>query len=147
MKTTHEFISSLDAIYSGEPWFGEPFQTKLKDLTETQVFRKPKNGEHSIAEIVAHTTFWRNAVLARIEETDGSTFTGDSPENWPALEVLEKRGWRSIKDAFDKTQSSLIAALKKNPSLSSDVASTLAGTLEHDIYHLGQIGFIKKLVS
>lgn len=147
MKTAHEFISSLDAIYGGEPWFGESFQTKLKDLSDVQAFKRPKQGEHSIAEILAHTTFWRKATVARIEAGDGSSFTAENPENWPAPEILEKRGWRSIKDSFDKTHAALVAALKKNPSLSSEVAATLASNIEHDIYHLGQIGFVKKLIS
>jgi uncharacterized damage-inducible protein DinB len=146
MKTKQELTAILKAVYDGEPWFGESLVAKLKGITEEQAFQQPKAGEHSIAQIVCHMNFWRRAVLARIRGEATDKYAGDSPDNWPSPDSLKAIGWQAIRWKVDETQKTLLASLDAATPLAEDVADTLAGTLQHDVYHLGQIGYIKKLV-
>jgi len=146
MRSNEDFISELKATYEGEPWFGESFQTKVNSITEEQALKQPKTGEHSIAQVVSHMEFWRRAVLAKIRGENVAEFTGDNPENWPSAESMKKKGWESIRTSFSATHAALIASLGQSDSLPLNLAGELAGTMQHDVYHIGQIGFIKKLV-
>lgn len=145
MRSNEDFISELKATYEGEPWFGESFQTKMNGITEAQAMKQPKSGEHSIAQVVSHMEFWRRAVLSKIQGGNGAQFTGDNPENWPSTELLKKKGWDAIRTSFSTTHAALIASLQSN-DLPPNLAGELAGTMQHDVYHIGQIGFIKKLL-
>ncbi len=146
MKTKQELMTTLKAVYDGEPWFGESLVAKLSSIAEEQAFWQPKAGEHSIAQIVSHMNFWRRAVLARIRGEATDKYTGDSPDNWPSPDSLKAIGWPAIRRSVDETQKALLASLDAPTPLAEDVADTLAGTLQHDIYHLGQVGYIRKLV-
>jgi uncharacterized damage-inducible protein DinB len=147
MNPSLQFVKRLEEIYSGEPWFGESILTKLKDVAEVSAFKQPKAGEHSIAELVAHMIFWRRAALQKITGNDAAAFSMQSPDNWPALESLKKMGWKKLTESLRETQESLVSELHKNAPLSDEVSAQINGTIEHDIYHLGQIAIVKKLVA
>lgn len=140
-------MAGLRTIMDGEPWFGESLSAKLDGVTPDMAFAKPMNREHSIAEIVCHMDFWRRAALARIRGENAESFTGNHPDNWPALDRLLVKGWEAIRKDFAATQAALMDALGETRSLPPDVAEVVTGTLQHDVYHLGQIGYVKKLVS
>lgn len=147
MKTPGELLENLNTIYNGEPWFGESLLTKVSNVTEAQAFQPAHPGEHTIAEIVSHMEFWRRSILAQLRGDSNGHFTGDNPENWPELDRLKKRGWAAVKKAFEETQSALVKELGAKKSLPEELAGTIAGTLQHDVYHIGQIGLVKKLVA
>lgn len=147
MKTSSVWIKRLEVIYQGEPWFGESFQAKLKDVSEAQAFQRPAADAHSIAEIVAHVTFWRKAIIAQLVGDGPEEFTSSHPDNWPALETLKNKGWKHMLQSFAVTQEALVSALMSKSSLAPDLEDALSGTIDHDIYHLGQIGFVKKLTA
>ncbi|MBL7845834.1 MAG: DinB family protein [Cyclobacteriaceae bacterium] len=147
MNISTEWIKRLDRIYQGEPWFGESFQAKLKNVSEAQAFQRPAANAHSIAEIVAHMTFRRKAIIAQLVGDGQEEFTSTHPDNWPALETLKSKGWKHVLQSFAVTQEALASALMNQSSLTPDLAEALNGTMEHDIYHLGQIGFVKKLLA
>ena len=140
-------MAMLRTLLDGEPWFGESLSAKLAGVTPDMAFAKPLNREHSIAEIVGHMDFWRRAALARLRGERAESFTGSHPDNWPAPDRLRAKGWEAIRKDFDATQAELMEALGNTRSLPPDVAEFLSGTLQHDVYHLGQIGYVKKLVS
>jgi hypothetical protein len=147
MKQSTEFAKRLTEIYTGEPWFGESILTKLNDVPEEKMFEQPKLGEHAIAQLLAHMEFWRKSILAKLEGDESMNFSMEHPDNWPSIEALRKRGWNSILKSFDETHTALINALHQNPNLKDDVTANLQGTIDHDIYHLAQIGYVKKLIS
>jgi hypothetical protein len=91
--------------------------------------------------------FWRKAALHKITGDTSIVFAGDHPDNWPSMEAMKKKGWSRIKAEFIETQTSLIKALNSHGSIPDDTASALGGTLDHDVYHLGQIGYVKKLLT
>jgi hypothetical protein len=100
-----------------------------------------------MAEILSHMEFWRRAFICRIKGDKSVTFSGDSPDNWRDINVLKKIGWKGLLSSFDATHEALISALKSADSSDQSLVADLHGLVEHDIYHLGQLGIVKRLVE
>jgi uncharacterized damage-inducible protein DinB len=137
----------LDNIYQGEPWFGESLQTKLKNVSEESAFKQPVNNKHSIAEILSHMEYWRKRFALEVQGKIPPEFS--ESENWPSIGDLKKLGWKKLQTSFDETHQELVGLLKKSngKQLSEELIGNLNGLVDHDIYHLGQIGIVKSLVN
>jgi len=147
-------ISQLEEIHHGRPWMGPTFDYLLASVTAENAFLTPVEGMKCIAEQLSHITFWRKEITYRIEH--GQTRTGDDdPLNWCDLDVLRAKGWHQIKAEHDASLSALIAILQtqSNTLLSETYTDAdfkgefeyqwmLQGIVQHDIYHLGQIGVV-----
>lgn len=138
---------------------GSSFADKLADLDEDLVFERPLENLHSIAEIISHLTFWRREALLKIKTGKGSK-TDEAPENWLPNEILKTKGWTQIKKEYDNTLNELIALLQdKDDAFLSKIyydndfkgdypySFLINGMLHHDVYHLGQLGIIIKLLN
>ena len=112
-----------------------------------------------MAEIISHLTLWRSEAILKIKTGKGSK-TDDCPENWLNNEELKKVGWKSIKSSYDETLSELIGLLDaiNDDFLDKEYYDTdfkgdytyewlLNGMVQHDAYHLGQIGIVVKFLK
>lgn len=152
-------IAQFEEIQYGYPWVGSSFTSKLADVDEDLVFERPLENLHSVAEIISHLTFWRREALLKIKTGQGSKMD-DDPENWLPNDILQLKGWDHIKKEYDDTLSELIALLedKEDVFLSQMYYDTdykgyypysflINGMLHHDVYHLGQLGIVIKLLE
>lgn len=152
-------IQQLKEIRTGKPWMGSSFADKFADLDETLVFQRPLEHLHSVAEIISHLTFWRREALLKIKTGHGSKMD-DDPDNWLPNDVLQQKGWDQIQKEYDATLNELIALLqdKEDTFLYEIYYDTdfkgeypysflINGMLHHDVYHLGQLGIIIKLLQ
>jgi uncharacterized damage-inducible protein DinB len=108
-----------------------------------------------VAEIVSHLLEWRISVLS-ILKGGSRTLTMDSPANWKSNDILRQEGWSALKEKFYKSQQDVIDFLdqQKDDYLqqvdSKENHSYLyytEGLIHHDMYHLGQIGLVIKMLS
>lgn len=144
--TTQEIANRLDTIYKGEPWFGESFQTKLKNVSEESAFKQPVNNKHSIAEILGHLEYWHKRFALEVQGKTPPEFS--EIDNWPDVDSLKKQGWKKLQTSFEKTHHELVSQLNANgKKVSADLLTNLNGMVDHDVYHLGQIGIVKSLVN
>ena len=149
------YITQFEAIYQGEPWFGESFEEKLKGLDEHNAFQRPTAEIHSIAELLHHSIYWRSMLIKRLN--GDITYKGSmkSEENWLPLEKLKAKGWKKILEAWHTSQRELIEGLRQAPETFFSApyrnghthAHLVEGVLQHDIYHLGQIGLVKSMLK
>lgn len=152
-------IQQLEDVQNGKLWIGSTFDGKLKQVNENDVFVRPIEHLHSIAEIISHLTLWRKETILKIQTGKGSK-TDDCDENWLTNDTLKVLGWEKIKGAYDKTLSELIDLLKEKedsflnePYYDTDFKGyyeykfVIHGMLHHDIYHLGQLGIIIKYLK
>lgn len=147
------YVRQLVQAYNGGNWLDESFTDKLNGLTEREAFASPLAGVHCVAEIVAHCTYWRWVNLHRFQ--GDNNFREDTIDqlNWIPADALRKTGWSAIKHDLEQTQLLLLRlledktddflALEYAPGLSFDYL--LEGTLQHDNYHLGQIGLVMRM--
>ena len=141
--------------YEGDPWFGRNISTILSEIDESIAFIKP-SGQHSIIELLWHMINWREFAISR--------FSRDAVEN---TEIYETSDWKSLDfhdqsllpkaiNRFSETQNQLMSAVKKIdesilsisvPGRIYNYRKLLHGVLQHDIYHIGQIAFIHKMLK
>jgi len=152
---SREYVRQLEQLYHGGSWQAESFAEKLKDVNETMAFSAPVPGVHSIAEIVWHCIYWRTVLIKRLVGNDKYRDQTVDTLNFLPVEDLKKKGWESLKHELEETQTSLIAILNAyndnfllkeyQPGYTYDYH--VEGIIHHDVYHLGQIGLVKKILE
>ena len=96
-----DLITQLVQIQQGKNWIGVNFQQKLESLTDEDFFFQAF-GMHSIAEIIAHLTTWRNETLIKIRTGEGS-IKDDHPSNWPSIELIKTIGKDTLIRNYDES--------------------------------------------
>jgi uncharacterized damage-inducible protein DinB len=148
-------IDQLKDVYEGEPWFGRNAKQLIGEIDEDKAFVKPNN-QHSLLELVWHMTTWREFTINCIEPTPGLDLTHFEELDWRQLEHDNKARLQEGLQKFHVTQQQLISVLERqdNALLEQKVKERnytfrklLNGIIQHDIYHLGQIAYINKLLK
>jgi uncharacterized damage-inducible protein DinB len=146
-------ISNLyQSIYNGDPWLDVTLVNTLKDVTAEQAFRKINPNLNTIWEIVNHLIEWRKNILQRVQGKEIITpeynyfisISDSSEEAWKeTLAKLEKTQdqWNTFLTYFDDGDFEKIY-INNNHTYYEHIH----GIIQHDVYHLGQIVILKKLV-
>lgn len=129
-----------------EAWTQEshtaPWRPAIETLDADQALWKPETipVKHSIWEIVAHISFWRDLYL---RELDGHKRTSEevAEGNWKLLTDTSEAAWRQAIEDIDALQQRMTEVIRR----SSDGASRLASFIEHDAYHFGQIMLLRAM--
>jgi len=152
-------IKQLRDVQEGKNWMGENFKKKLDSIAEDDVFIRPIPSLHSVAELISHLTTWRKETVLKIKTGKG-LLTDDCKENWLDNTELRKMGWDNLLGEYQNSLSELIALLqmKEDDFLTEkyydpdfkgfyDYAFVIYGMIHHDIYHLGQLGIVIKMIN
>jgi uncharacterized damage-inducible protein DinB len=142
---TREFVEQL--------WEGHDFEPParmLAGLSPEQAATVPFGCPYSIAGQVAHMRLWQDRWLAKIEGRPVSPEPEGPTWDWPRTGSEE---WESTRDGF-------LNGLEKVRRVASDAGElrweTASGLtvdtyvvmiVEHNIYHLGQIGLLRQLLG
>ena len=153
------YISQFEEIQNGQPWVGNSYRNILKNINDSNGFIRPLKEMHSIAEILSHCTMWRNEATLKIERGFG-TKTDDSIDNWLSNTLLQNKGWTIIYHNYKSSIEKFIETLsyKEDAFLMTTYYDIdfkkecqykflIDGMLHHDLYHLGQLGLIKKFIG
>ena len=152
-------IEQLLEVQNGKLWMGDTFRKKIDSITKEEAFMRPLPTLHSVAELIAHLTAWKKDALLKIMNGKGQ-LTDDDENNWPSNEVLKKIGWNKLIKDYENSHSDIISLLQgKDDSFLRDQYEdqdfkgkfnylfVINGILHHDLYHLGQIGIVIKLIK
>ncbi len=150
MNEIERITDQLQRAFTGKAWHGPALLEVLQDVTAQQALKRPIATAHSIWEIVLHLTAWHKAITKRI---DDHVVELTAEEDWPPVENSDENAWNSTLELLNESYENL---LKKISDLSdSDLNKTvpgkeysiyfiLHGTIQHDLYHAGQIAILKK---
>lgn len=146
-------------IWRGNPWFGDCSQKILGGVTAAEASRRIAPGTHTIWEIVAHMTAWTETASARVR---GAGAKAPERGDWPAVTATSDAAWAAALATLETARAELLAEIEgtheediqihvKNhspPFADTGIsrAGTVAGLIDHDAYHLGQIAMIKRAV-
>jgi len=139
MRETEVLLDQINRAFSGEAWHGPALRNLLDGVTERQAREHPIEMGHSIVELVLHVAVWMDVVARRLngENVPGSSvtdWTDADGASWPAaIEVLERAQSR-LCDSVARLGGDALRA--KEPEI--------LGLLQHNAYHAGQIGILKK---
>lgn len=158
-KQINSLIKQLSEVHNGLVWAGQSYNKKLSQVSENQMFVRPIPSIHSIAEIIAHIISWRKDTILKLKTGKGE-LTDTNPDNWRSNEELKAIGWEKIREEENSTLRDLFELLQdKDDTFLDEVyydpefggnypySFVLEGMLHHDIYHLGQIGLVIKLLK
>ena len=151
-------IRQIVDIHENQLWMGDNFSKKLNQITEEQFFERPLPALHTVAEILAHLTVWRGYAIRQIQKEDHQHAV-TSEYDWQSLESLKNRGMVRIRKEYQQSLDKLIEVLKRqeegfletkyyDPGYKGTYPYSflVEGMLHHDLYHLGQLGIIIKLM-
>ena len=154
-KEIENIITTLHSILSGEPWYGQPAMKILQDVGPGSVYKRPNEGSHSLIELIYHMNTWAEFVLKRLEKDDEKDMDAFEKLDWREIDPKENT-WEKAVAQFKVTHDLIIELLatKDDKFLSEKVdyreynfRFLLHGIIQHDIYHVGQIAYLKKLLA
>ncbi len=157
MSRIHDLTDQVRRVLDGDPWYGEPILRVLAGVTHDQAAQRVLPQAHTIWELVLHLTSWTREVNRRLVQGDWrQPVDGD----WPTAPDPTAGNWRSAVGRLEEAHRALIATLEAFPASRLDdlvsqerdqamgtgqtFGQMLHGLLQHDVYHLGQIGLLKK---
>lgn len=154
-KEIQYIIKQLQTSYDGEPWFGRAVKRILAEVDSKTALQKP-NGQHSMLELLFHMINWREFTISRLQPGNDKTVQYFDQNDWRQLDHSDATLWGKGLQLLENTQQLLITLLGtlNDEVLSTQVADReynyrflLHGMIQHDIYHLGQIAYVKKQFS
>ena len=149
----NQFIEQFTALYDGQPWYGDSLCQILENVTPRKGFWQPAQDAHSIAQLISHLIYWRQSLIKRLAGDLHYKSSMQSDENWKSNEQLKKEGWKSLMNSLAESQAQLLSLLskqkdsllKKKYSDQATFQEVITGILQHDLYHTGQIAYIKSI--
>jgi uncharacterized damage-inducible protein DinB len=151
---TQSIIKKIETTLSGEPWFGRALYVILEEVDAKKVYIKPNNTEHSLIELLYHMITWADFTLKRLEKDKINDLTAAEELDWRTINP-KIHTWKKGLAEFKAINKKIIALLntKDDDFLVEPVdyrkynfRFLLNGMIEHNIYHLGQIAYLNKLL-
>lgn len=151
MRTpTQQLIFQLENTFSGRPWYGNALMTTLEDIAPEKATKLLEG--RSILRLARHMLAWRTFVLHKLQGDEAYDIKIGSEQDWPSG---DRPGWPETLQALRDNQAQLLEMLRqfpeeklleRVPKREYRYAAMLEGLVQHDVYHLGQISLLKKLV-
>ncbi len=147
-------IRQLNELETGSQWFDQSFKDKLGSLSDDDAFAKPIPEVHSVAEHVSHMLEWRKECILRFKGLKRELM--NSPEDWRGNTELRKVGWNNLKNALYDSRVELVDLFNNQDDQYLEIRFLdtdynfhylIEGIIQHDLYHLGQIGVTVKLLK
>jgi len=154
-KETQSIIRNLQNVLSGEPWYGRSVYAMLEEIDPAAVYKKPNEGSHSLIELLYHSLTWAEFTLKSLEKARQEDIAAIEKMDWREINSSD-HNWQKGLAEFKQVNEKIIQLLqsKDDDWLKEKVAFRdfnfrflLNGLIQHDIYHLGQIAYVKKLLS
>jgi uncharacterized damage-inducible protein DinB len=155
-KEIQPLMQQLKESYEGDPWFGRNMQIILSEINAELAVQKPANNQHSILELLYHIVNWRQFTINRLQGAVKNDLQYFEQNDWQQLDHSDKTLWDKGLQELQSTQQNLLVLLSNmnDEQLNEPVKERsytnrylINGIIQHDIYHLGQIAYITKLLT
>ena len=137
--------------YNGNPWLDVTILDTIHDITAkeaaTQIY-----GLNSIWQILKHMLEWRKTNMKRV---NGKILSAPSNNYIDKITDQSESGWKKLKSEFNTSQIEWLQFIQDFDLKKFDIVyeanqhtyyEHIQGVLQHDVYHLGQIVLIKKML-
>ncbi len=142
MREAERIADQLRRAMEGDAWHGPNLRELLANLSESQASARTVANGHSIWGLTLHLTSWARMARRRIEVREHIEMP--EAENFP-----EPQGdWETAREELFRETELLrrkIAELA-DEELSEFFYVLLHGSVQHHLYHAGQIALLRKLV-
>lgn len=153
-KELQSIIRNIETILHGQPWYGDAVVPMLRKIHPAVVYINPKNS-HAAIEILYHMIAWVHFAVDAVNGKDVQENVGEIPQNWRGINP-KIHTWDAAIKEFETAHAELIGLLQtkddsflsnKLPNREYNYRFLLNGLIQHNIYHLGQIAFLKNLLG
>ncbi|NLG98955.1 MAG: hypothetical protein GX491_16485 [Chloroflexi bacterium] len=136
-------------VIEGSPYYGPSTFAALKDITADKAIIKPAWSAHSIWDLVNHITAELQYAIRILEKTAEPWVAGQT--TWPVQTDLSEAAWQKSLQDLKKVSRKLMQAISKLDDSILDQQAyyvecpnyfMLQGTLQHIIFHTGQISLL-----
>jgi uncharacterized damage-inducible protein DinB len=155
-KETQYLIKTFESTLSGQPWFGRSVYKLLGEIDEAKIQIKPNAESHSLIELLWHMSTWAEFTLGGLENRSVEVMKTIEGNDWRDIDP-KVHTWKKGVEQLHSTHNNIIELLKQktDDSYLSDIVPNreynfrflLNGLVQHNIYHIGQIAYIKKLLE
>jgi uncharacterized damage-inducible protein DinB len=151
-RDSAHLLSIFDQAYNKKSWHGTNLRGSVRGLTPGQAEWRPAPDRHNIHELVLHAAYWKYAVANRL----GGGRRGSFPlkgSNW-FTPAPEPPGWTAAVALMDSVHRDLRTVIERVitkdmdtplPDSTTTPFELVSGIVAHDLYHAGQIQFLKVL--
>lgn len=154
-KETQYIIKTFESTLSGQPWFGRAVYEILGEIDESIVTMKPNEASHSLLELIWHMNTWAEFVLGSLESRTAGEMKTIEANDWRGIDPVTN-SWKKGIAQLKETHSRIMELLGKKsddnflgdivPGRQFNFRFMLHGLIQHNIYHLGQVAYIKKML-
>src|SRR5688572_25199552 len=139
----------LEQTFEGGPYYGPSVLGALAGVTADVAARRPPWSAHSIWDIVSHLTAELVYARAVIDGTAGPWIEGQT--TWSTISDTSDAAWQAAIKDLKKASRALVRAVKQLDDAILDKKPVrvrgpfylmLHGTMQHNIYHAGQISLL-----
>ena len=157
-KSNHEtdfLLRMIDEAYEKRAWHGPNLKGSLRGLSAREASWRPNPNRHNIHEIAVHAAYWKYIVRRRLLGEKRGSFPLKGSNWFKRPDHATEREWRDDVALLDQAHRSLREAialisprtLHHTPAGSSTSnVMQIQGIAFHDVYHAGQIQFLKRLI-
>jgi uncharacterized damage-inducible protein DinB len=154
-KEVQFIITNLQDSLEGDPWYGRSLYSILSEVDPTTAFVNPEEKGHAMIELLYHMIAWAQFVQSRLEENPQKDASYFDELDWREIDPTIHT-WKNGMKELKATHQQIITLLqaKNDDFLESPVSQRkynmrflLYGLLQHNIYHTGQIAYVKKLLD
>ena len=135
----------LDDAYEKKAWHGPNLHGSLRGVTSVQAAFRPAPGRHSVRELTLHAAYWKYAVRRRLTGVKRGSFPLEGSNWFPRPGVPAEAEWRKERALLDAQHRRLRAAVAALRAPTAAQERLVYGIAAHDLYHTGQIQYVKKL--
>jgi hypothetical protein len=151
-KLAEEFSNTLD----GDTWYSSNFTIIINDVDANMAVKKLRGFPNSIVEIVCHMTQWKNFCTKKMEGDKEFDIALNSGEDWRRFNSLADEEWEKIKSEFQEATTRLAKVISSAedeklettvPGRTYPVFHLIIGIIEHEVVHMTQVSYLKKLLN
>jgi len=145
-KERELLLHLLDEGYKASAWHGTTLRGSLRGVTAKEAAKRPAPGRHSIWELAVHAAYWKYTVWRKLTGAKRGSFPR-AGSNWLAVpSPWTEAAWRRDIDLLASCHRDLRAVVEKLDTLTPRRRRLIAGSAMHDVYHTGQIQFVKRMI-
>lgn len=147
-------INNLKEVLSGNPWYGKSALTLFDEIDPALVHHKPNDQSHSLIELLYHMVTWAAFTQHRLMKDRQMDSDTVEALDWRAIDQAIHT-WKNGMAQFTEATHTIIRLLEASSDqlLEEKVdyreynfRHLLNGLIQHNIYHLGQIAYVNKLL-
>jgi uncharacterized damage-inducible protein DinB len=150
MSETARIADQLERAFAGDAWHGPALMEILADVEAPAAAARPISLAHTIWELTLHITAWDGAILRRLA---GQAASPSDAENFPKIRDTSESAWRAALANLQRQHQELLQVIsdmpdhrlrEQVPGKDYDFYFLLHGTVQHALYHAGQIVMLKR---